>query len=78
MENNEGFEYDDQITFISGDMTSTTDNHGNYIYNTHFSAAKVILEQNSNELLSSLDVLDNIPYIKGFQSYDGKLALNVL
>ena len=73
VENNEDldFEYNDQITFIYGELINNQSDRSLY---TRFSAAKVILEQNNEILLSTLDVLDNIPYINGFQSNDGKLA----
>ena len=74
VDNNEGFEYNDQITFIYGDVAHNRTDNLDY---TQFSAAKVSLEENNELLLSTLDVLDNIPYINGFQSNNGKLAYKV-
>lgn len=67
--NNNVYEYGDQITFIFGILTY------NQRYITQVSTSKVILEENSSELLSQCDVLENISFVKGFQSYDGKLAI---
>ena len=75
VDNNEGFQYNDQITFIYGELISPQ-SYGASLY-TRFSAAKVSLEYNNEILLSTLDVLDNMPYINGFQSNDGKLALKM-
>ena len=67
--NNNVYEYGDQITFIFGISTY------NQRYITQVSASKVILEENSSELLSQCDVLENMSFVKAFQSYDGKLAI---
>ena len=68
IENNDGFEYGDSITFIFG-----------YIFDTiGFCTAKVTLSQ-STELLSSCD-LDNtgmVFYAKCFKLYEGKLACHI-